>query len=109
MQKKLEEDAAETRKAIALKEKKIAIKRANEIANAKRKAKRQPVKSLKQRLEEQRAALISEAEKKDDELRTQHNRDLKAAKRPSRRNTAPSSTGRTSSGGRKVSWLDSDD
>ena len=108
VQAKLDEEAAEIKKAIALKKKKLAIKRANEIADAKRKAKQIPVKSLKQRLEEQCAALLSAAEREDDDLRAAHKQKLKAANRPTRRNTTGSS-GRASSGGRRVSWLDRED
>ena len=94
IQQRLADDEAATRKAIALKKKKLAIQRSKAVADAKRKAK-VPVKSLKQRLEEQRAALVSEAEKEDAVLIAAHKEKLKAAARPSRRNTMPRSSGRT--------------
>ena len=76
IQKKLAEDAAEVRKEIALKQKRSKI-----IADAKTKANK-PVKSLKQRLEEQRAALESEAEREDAVLAAAHEQQLKEARKP---------------------------
>ena len=88
---RLAKEAEITKKALAHEKKKAAIRRSNQLVNAKKKQK--PGKSFEQRRKEQADALRAKAEEEEAELEAAHQRKLQKMNnpRPARRNTLPES------------------